>query len=121
MLDIKDMSDEDCLYHFMKGLQNWVQAYLHRQGVKTLVEYIAAIDKLLYFQVDGKEKDKGNEDDNEKGQGKFKKKLKNNPKNGGNHEEETTKSTDTPKYKARIISCYICTKDHYAKNCPLRP
>ena len=47
ILEIKDMSDEDGLYHFMKGLQNWAQANLRRQGVKTLAEAIADVDKLL--------------------------------------------------------------------------
>ena len=28
MLEIKDMSEEDRLYHFMKGLQGWAQADL---------------------------------------------------------------------------------------------
>ena len=36
MLETMDMSDEDCLYHFMKGLQNWAQDDLRHQGVKTL-------------------------------------------------------------------------------------
>ena len=121
MLEIKDMSDEDRLYHFMKGLQNWVQANLRCQGVKTLGEAIAATYKLLDFQGDRKDEAKGNKDNNEKGQGKFKKKQKNKPKTRNKRDEEALKKTDVPKDKAKPISCYICKKHHYVKNCPLWP
>ena len=74
MLEIKDMSDEDNLYHFIKGLQNLAQANLWCKGLKTLFKSIAAVDKLLDIGGDGKEEAKGNEDGNKKGQGKFTKK-----------------------------------------------
>ena len=66
MLETKDMSDEDHLYHFMKGLQNWAQAELWHQGVKTLTKSVAAADKLLDFRGDKEDEVNGNKDGNKK-------------------------------------------------------
>lgn len=49
MLDVKDMSEQDKLFNFMSGLQNWAQAELNRQGVQTLPQAVAAAEKLVDF------------------------------------------------------------------------
>lgn len=51
MLEIKYMSEEDQLYHFLKGLQTWVQSELHRQNVQYLVVAIMVADKFLDYKV----------------------------------------------------------------------
>ena len=103
MLEIKDTSNEGHLYHFMKGIQNWVQADLCHQGVNTIAEAIAVANKLLEFPAKMKDEVRGNKHGNKKGQGKFKKKSKKKPKNGSKHEEEINESTNAPKDKAKMI------------------
>jgi hypothetical protein len=49
MLEIKDMSEEDGLFHFMNGLQPWAQSELQWQNVQTLATTITIMDKLLDF------------------------------------------------------------------------
>ena len=45
MLEIKYMSEENRLYHFLKGLQPWVQSVLHRQNVQYIVVAIVVAEK----------------------------------------------------------------------------
>jgi len=121
MLEIKDMSEEDRLYHFMKGLQGWAQADLRRQGVKTLAEAISAAEKLHDFRTDRRDEARGNEDGSKKQQhGKFKREQPGKPKFQGKREDDKPKQFDGKKEK-KSVSCYICAKDHYARDCPLRP
>ena len=51
MLDIKNMSEEDKLFNFMSGLQNWAQLELRRLGVKDLPSAMAAADGLLDYKL----------------------------------------------------------------------
>ena len=50
MLEIKYMSEENWLYHFLKGLQPWVQSVLHRQNVQYIVVAIAVSEKYLDYK-----------------------------------------------------------------------
>jgi hypothetical protein len=54
MLEIKDMSDEDRIFHFMNGLQTWAQSELRHQNVQTLATTITTADKLLDFKGEAK-------------------------------------------------------------------
>ena len=45
MLEIKYISEENRLYHFLKGLQPWVQSVVHRQNVQYIVVAIAVAKK----------------------------------------------------------------------------
>ena len=40
---------------------------------------------------------------------------------GNKLDEEAPKKDGVAKEKAKMIFCYICKKDHYTKNFPLRP
>jgi hypothetical protein len=40
MLEIKDMPEEDKIFHFMNGLQPWAQSELRRQNVQTFAAMI---------------------------------------------------------------------------------
>ena len=51
LLDIKDMSEEDKLFNFIDGLQNWAQLELHRLGMKDMSFTIAATDGLLDYNL----------------------------------------------------------------------
>jgi hypothetical protein len=52
MLEIKDISAEDRIFHFMNSLQTWLQSELHRQNVQTIVTTIT--DNILDFKVEAK-------------------------------------------------------------------
>jgi hypothetical protein len=54
MLEIKDMSEEDRLFHFMNGLQPWVQSDPDARMCKTLVATITTTNKLLDYKVEEK-------------------------------------------------------------------
>ncbi|KAE8690049.1 hypothetical protein F3Y22_tig00110929pilonHSYRG00045 [Hibiscus syriacus] len=46
MLDIKDMSERDKLFHFLEGLKPWARLELQRQKVQDLTVAIAAVECL---------------------------------------------------------------------------
>jgi hypothetical protein len=50
MLEIKDMSKEDKLFHFMNGLQLGMQSDLQWKNVQTLGVAITTTDKLLDYK-----------------------------------------------------------------------
>ncbi|PIN25087.1 hypothetical protein CDL12_02170 [Handroanthus impetiginosus] len=120
MLDIREMSEEDKLFNFMSGLQNWAQAELRRQGVKDLSSAIAAADRLLDFRgepnPDRKKKDSGKE----KGKvGKPGKKGKSWKDKGG--ETKGKKPADSqPVIDMTRKGCYLCGGDHRMRDCPKR-
>ena len=91
------MSDEDILFHFMKGLQLWVQMDLHCQSVQTLAIMMSMRDKLLDYRVDEKYESKRDDHGSIRAQGIFKKKMKWKPKLGGKHENKKDKSAEQPK------------------------
>ncbi|GFY81562.1 hypothetical protein Acr_01g0013710 [Actinidia rufa] len=51
LLDIMDMSEEDKIFNFMAGLQNWAQLELRRLGVKNMSSAIAVADGLLDYNL----------------------------------------------------------------------
>lgn len=53
MLEIKDMSEADKLFQFMRGLAPWAQQELRRQNGWNLPSAVAAADRLLDFKHDG--------------------------------------------------------------------
>ncbi|CAL5371561.1 unnamed protein product [Camellia sinensis] len=119
MLDIKNMSEEDKLFNFMSGLQNWAQLELRRLGVKDLPSAMAAADGLLDYKLSkepttetSKSKKKGKEKTGEKKSGfrkgkegsKYKHKGDSSQTNGGKSNK----------------GCFICDGPHRAKDCPKR-
>jgi hypothetical protein len=75
---------------------------------------------MLDFQGKPKTSLRNNEDaqGDKKQQGKGKKKNKGKMKTSKGS-EDNAKQMDTMKEK-NLISCWICAKEHYAKNCPLK-
>lgn len=55
-----------------------------------------------------------------KHQGKDKKKDQGKMNMSKKVSEEKANQTYTPKEKSKTLSCWICVKDHYAKNFPLK-
>ena len=60
-LQIPNLSDEDMLFHFMDGLQNWAKKELERRQVKTIDEAITQAEALTDFKHDRHDKVKGKE------------------------------------------------------------
>ncbi|KAG8380946.1 hypothetical protein BUALT_Bualt06G0069400 [Buddleja alternifolia] len=88
MLDIRDMSEEDNLFNFMAGLQGWAQAELRQQGVKDLPSAFVAMDGLVDFSSETKQRSTGNGPGNT---------TKGNSKNQETHDEKTPTSTNKPR------------------------
>lgn len=118
MLDIKNMSEEDKLFNFMSGLQQWAQTELRRQGVKDLPTAIAAADSLVDYKysgpnaADGKKKQMGKKEKGGSKDGKKDKKFKkgadkpSKPKSDGQSKDNKSKG------------CFICGGPHRMRECP---
>ncbi|KAG8371445.1 hypothetical protein BUALT_Bualt13G0088300 [Buddleja alternifolia] len=76
MLDVKDMSEEDKLFNFLSGLQNWAQAKLRHQGVKDLQSATMAVDRLVDFKVVGAPNSEQEKKDSRKDRNQAKRKFK---------------------------------------------
>ena len=88
--------------------------------MQTLEAVIITTDKLLDFKSEPKRGPRNIEDaqGEKQQQGKGKKKEKGKTKTSKGN-KDNAKKTDTTKEK-NLISCWICAKEHYAKNCPLK-
>jgi hypothetical protein len=117
MLEIKEMLDEDNIFHFMNGLQNWAQSELHAKMCKPLQQQSRQQTSSWTSRVKPKQVQATDEGQHEKQQGK-KKKDKEKMKASKNN-EEGAKPPETQKEK-KPVSCWICVKENYAKNCPLK-
>ncbi|GFZ03394.1 hypothetical protein Acr_16g0000180 [Actinidia rufa] len=51
LLDIRDMSEEDKLFNFMIGVQNWAQLELCCMGIKDFSAAITAVDSLVEYKL----------------------------------------------------------------------
>jgi hypothetical protein len=88
--------------------------------VQTLATAITAVEKLLNFRGEPKTGPRNSEDaqGEKQRQGKGKKKDKGKAKTS-KASEDNAKQTNATKEK-KLISCWICAKEHYVKNCPLK-
>lgn len=121
MLDIKNMSEEDKLFNFMSGLQNWAQLELRRLGVKDLPSAIAAADGLTDFKLTSK----SNSSESSSSKSKDKNKKKADKKAGSKKWDKGQKfkpwTDDKQKDKGNSSKgCFICEGPHRAKDCPKR-
>ncbi|XP_070054893.1 uncharacterized protein [Nicotiana tomentosiformis] len=75
MLEITSLSEEDSLFYFMDGLQNWAKQELRRHQVANVDEAIAVAESLVDFKIEPPKSKEGNaergegdhDEDNEKG------------------------------------------------------
>lgn len=121
MLDIKNMSEEDKLFNFMSGLQNWAQLELRRLGVKDLQSAMAAADGLADFKLTNK----SNFSEPSSSKSKDKNKKKDEKKAGSKKWDkgQKSKSVDDDKRQDKgnfSKGCFICQGPHRAKDCPKR-
>ncbi|XP_027156075.1 uncharacterized protein LOC113756717 [Coffea eugenioides] len=121
MLGVKEMSEEDRLYTFIRGLQPWAQRELRRQNVQTVSQALVAAEKLIDFESMGSNNEKENEKGKEKGKdlkgGPFAKKKK---KQSGTTTEPDGASPSKEKQapNPKKDGCFNCGGPHFARNCP---
>ncbi|KAH7845877.1 hypothetical protein Vadar_006951 [Vaccinium darrowii] len=121
MLNIKNMSEEDKLFNFMSGLQNWAQLELRRLGVKDLSSAIAAADGLADFKLTNK----SNSSESSNSKSKDKNKKKDEKKAGSKKWDKGQKGKSVEEDKRQdkgnfSKGCFICQGPHRAKDCPKR-
>lgn len=123
MLDIPEMAEEDKLFYFQTGLQQWAQLEVRRQGAKDLASAIATADSLVDFQssaaLDG---EKAKSRPKEK---KFEKKPMKAPSrlsSGGKVKEDRPRTEGRPAggQNSKSSGCFICDGPHRAWDCPKR-
>jgi hypothetical protein len=120
MLEIKDMSEEDILFHFMNGLQPWAQSELRCQNVQTLATTITTTEKLLDFRGEPKTGPRNSEDAQGEKQQKGRGRRRTKERQRHPREVRIMPSKQMHTKEKKLISCWICAKEHYAKNCPLK-
>jgi len=104
VLEIKDMLEEEINFHFMNGLQPWVQSELQWKNMQTLAATITAMEKLLEFWSEpkiGPRKSEHTQGENQK-QGNWKRKDKGNTKTSKDNKDNATQ-TNTTKEKNPIL------------------
>ncbi|XP_070057874.1 uncharacterized protein [Nicotiana tomentosiformis] len=123
MLQIPNLTNDDLLFHFMDGLQNWAKQELQRQQVANIDQAIMEAESLMHFRHDKHDK------------GKVKESKFNNVKGGGDRgkgkeiQQQYYKTQDSKKLSGRQgyaekkeqaekKGCYICGGPHSFRNCP---
>ncbi|XP_070007755.1 uncharacterized protein [Nicotiana sylvestris] len=123
MLQIPNLTNDDLLFHFMDGLQNWAKQELQCRQVTNIDQSIVEAESLMDFR----------HDKNDKGNGKESK--VNNVKSGGDRDkgneiqQQYSKTQDLKKSSSRQgytkkkaqvekKGCYICVWPHGFRNCP---
>ncbi|KAK2981822.1 hypothetical protein RJ640_010339 [Escallonia rubra] len=124
MLHIPNMTEEDLLFNFIDGLQNWAKQELQRRGVKDLDEAIAVAESLMEYARVG---------DSSKGKNVQVASKGNHAKGGGdkpkawnkwNNQAGTNKFEGHGKLEERRAKskpkdgCFFCGGPHWARDCP---
>ncbi|XP_022882220.1 uncharacterized protein LOC111399181 [Olea europaea var. sylvestris] len=114
VLQIPSMSDEDLLFHFTDGLQNWAKQELQRRRVKTVDEAIVVAESLTEFQrsTDSSKSSKSFKSNSAKGGGEKKDYHKSSFFKGGNtYKPSPSRKNYEEKKKASTGSqsgCFVC-------------
>ncbi|KAK4273516.1 hypothetical protein QN277_021899 [Acacia crassicarpa] len=113
-LQIPNLSDEESLFYFVDGLQNWAKHELQRRGVASVDEAIAIAESLTDYPR------------GEKGETSRPKSSEPNHGNGGGDKGKefikggTGKPSrrDQPEDKKKTMSCFVCKGPHRMEKCP---
>ncbi|TMW81319.1 hypothetical protein EJD97_010398, partial [Solanum chilense] len=130
-LRIPNLTDEDMLFNFMDGLQNWARTELERRQVRTIDEAITQAEALTDFRQEKslsveEDEDVGSHDDSEEDSGEGEEQRP-QPKRRGEeqrpHKHDTYKSNgkksgDRVNTVRNQDGCYICSGPHSYKKCP---
>ncbi|XP_070040744.1 uncharacterized protein [Nicotiana tomentosiformis] len=122
MLQIPNLTNDDLLFHFMDGLQNWAKQELQCRQVADIDQAIVEAELLMDFRHDKHDKGKGKEKKfnivkggGDRGKGKEIQqqyyKTQDSKKSSG-HQGYTEK-----KAQAEKKGCYLCGGPHNFRNC----
>ncbi|XP_049388521.1 uncharacterized protein LOC125852885 [Solanum stenotomum] len=126
-LQIPNLTDEDMLFHFMDGLQNWAKTELEQRQVKTIDEAITQAESLTDFKHDRHDKAKGKDarsshakGGGDRGRGK---EQQAHPKQHDPYKTDSRRFVrqNYTKKKAQTTKgdgCYICGGPHGYARCP---
>ncbi|KAK2973868.1 hypothetical protein RJ640_029684 [Escallonia rubra] len=109
MLHIPNMTEEDLLFNFIDGLQNWAKQELQRRGMNGIAEAISVAESLMEYARGNHAKGGGDK-----------------PKawNKGNNQAGTSKSEGHGKLEERRAKskpkdgCFFCGGPHWARDYP---
>ncbi|XP_050369689.1 uncharacterized protein LOC126787821 [Argentina anserina] len=130
MLDIQNMAEEDKLFSFMAGLQPWAKQELQRQNVADFQSALAMSERLVDFQITQVVAVKKKEVDKRIGIEPVPGRPRMQGYGGGGYKtaypvashqgSNSRNSHHDPLLNKGQFQCYICSGNHYARNCPKR-
>ncbi|KAG7547901.1 Retrotransposon gag domain [Arabidopsis suecica] len=133
MLRIPSMTDENSVFYFIHGLQNWAKQELQRRGIHSLDEAILAAESLSDFSTHDRKKSYERQEGypaNGGGDRSSRPATPRKDENGPNQESGKPyskgfgKGSNREEYEARKKSfnpkggCYVCKGPHAMKDCP---
>ncbi|KAK8312961.1 hypothetical protein V6Z11_D01G077600 [Gossypium hirsutum] len=119
MLQVSDVTDEEALLAFQKGLKSWVRQEVEQRGIQKLSEAMTVVEFVVKLGL-GKDK-LGSSKSEEKGVCEMDHKEdivdgNGNDDNGGNRKPRVGKKK--PKRKRDKLKCFLCDGPHMLKKCP---
>ena len=122
MLDIRDMTEKDKLFHFLDGLSREAAMELQRRRVQSLTEAVTTVERLLDYDISfpGLKSHGGGSHNANVGQsGKGgKSKSGGGGKGVSSHSQTSTASqTSNNKGKSKILACFLCHGPHRVAKC----
>ncbi|XP_049394675.1 uncharacterized protein LOC125858961 [Solanum stenotomum] len=126
-LQIPNLTDDDMLFHFMDGLQNWARTELERRQVRTIDEAITQAEALTDFRQEKPDRARGEEmrgshdhGGGDRGKGE---EQRPHPKNHDTYKSDGKKSGRHGNMERKIEvankgGCYICGGPHGYARCP---
>ncbi|XP_052483730.1 uncharacterized protein LOC128039297 [Gossypium raimondii] len=119
MLQVSDVTDEEALLAFQKGLKPWVRQEVEQRGVQKLSEAMTVVEAVVKLGL-GKDK-LGSSKSEERGVSEMDHKEdrvngNGNHDNGGNGKPRVGKKK--PKKKRDKLKCFLCDGPHMLKKCP---
>ncbi|MFQ6636179.1 hypothetical protein Gotur_013949 [Gossypium turneri] len=119
MLQVSDMTEEEALLAFQKGLKPWVRQEVEQRGVQKLSEAMTVAESVVKLSL-GKDKLESSKSE-ERGISEMdhKEDILNgngNGDNSGNGKPRVGKKK--PKRKRDNLKCFLCDGPHMLKKCP---
>ena len=118
MLQISDVTDEEALLAFQKGLKPWVRQEVEQRGVQKLSEAMTVVESVVKLGL-GKDKLGSSKSDGRGGCERDHKEDRvngnDNGDNGGNGKPRVGKKK--PKRKRDKLKCFLCDGPHMLKKC----
>ena len=123
MLDIRDMTEKDKLFHFLDGLSREAAMELQRRRVQSLTKAMIAAKRLSDYDISFsslKSHGRGLNNANVDQLGKGGKSKSGGGGNGVSSHSQTLASSQTSnrKGKSKTLACFLCHGPHRVVKCP---